>query len=431
MRIDPGANHDAQRTRTTSMTVRPKAQSTPASKEDEGKARALSAALSEIEKSYGKGAIMRLGEAASAQEIRCISTGSISLDLALGGRGLPRGRIVEIFGPESSGKTTLALTVVANAQLEGGIAAFVDAEHALDPAYARKLGVKLDDLLVSQPDTGEQALEIVDTLVRSDAVDVIVIDSVAALVPRAEIEGEMGDSFVGLQARLMSQAMRKLTGSIARSRCLVVFINQIREKIGVMFGSPETTTGGRALKFYASVRIDIRRIGQLKEGEEVVGNRTKVTVVKNKIAPPFRKAEFDILFAQGINRLGDVLDLGLEQGIVLKSGTWLSYKHPKEGEVRLGQGRDRARQFLADNADLAAELEAAVRARAVPKSTASGDPAAAGAPAASGAAGAASAAAASPATGAATVPAGKVAARPASPAPSGAAPAVPSGAVRK
>jgi recombination protein RecA len=329
------------------------------------KTRALGAALAEIEKSYGRGAIMRLGDGNPPKEVRGIPSGSPSLDIALGGRGFPRGRIVEIFGPESSGKTTLALHVIANAQKEGGISAFVDAEHALDPAYARKLGVRLDDLLVSQPDTGEQALEIVDTLVRSDAVDVIVVDSVAALVPRAEIEGEMGDSFVGLQARLMSQAMRKLTGSIARSNCLVVFINQIREKIGVMFGSPETTTGGRALKFYASVRCDIRRIGQLKEGEEVVGSRTKVTVVKNKIAPPFRKCEFDILFAQGISREGDLLDLGVEQGVVLKSGTWLSFKHPEEGELRLGQGRERARAFLLENPDVTEVLSKAVLAKAL------------------------------------------------------------------
>ncbi len=326
----------------------------------EGKQRGLAAALSEIEKSYGKGAIMRLGDGVLFKEIRGISSGSISLDLALGGKGFPRSRIVEIYGPESSGKTTLALHVAANAQREGGICAFVDAEHALDPSYARKLGVKLDDLLVSQPDTGEQALEIVDTLVRSDAVDVIVIDSVAALVPRAEIEGEMGDSFVGLQARLMSQAMRKLTGSIAKSSCLVIFINQIREKVGVMFGSPETTPGGRALKFYASIRCDIRRIGQIKEGEEVVGNRTKVTVVKNKIAPPFRKVEFDILFDRGISREGDLIDLGLTAGLIVKSGTWFSYKHPKEGEIRLGQGRERARQFLGDNRDLAEAISQAL-----------------------------------------------------------------------
>ncbi|MSR63232.1 MAG: recombinase RecA [Planctomycetes bacterium] len=330
------------------------------------KARSLGAALAEIEKSYGKGSIMRLGDDSLIKEIKGISTGSPSLDLALGGKGLPRGRVVEIFGPESSGKTTLSLHVIANAQMEGGICAFVDAEHAMDPAYARKLGVKLDDLLVSQPDTGEQALEIVDALVRSDAIDVIVIDSVAALVPRAEIEGEMGDSFVGLHARLMSQALRKLTGSIARSNTLVIFINQIREKIGVMFGSPETTTGGRALKFYASVRLDIRRIGQLKEAEEVVGARTKVTVVKNKIAPPFRKVEFDILFDHGISREGDLIDLGSTNGAILKSGTWLSFKHPTEGEIRLGQGRERARAFLLDNPELTLEITKAVMAKARP-----------------------------------------------------------------
>jgi recombination protein RecA len=338
------------------------------------KSRQLGAALSEIEKSYGKGAIMRLGDESLIKEIRGISSGSPSLDLCLGGKGFPRGRIVEVFGPESSGKTTLALHVIANAQKEGGICAFVDAEHALDPAYARKLGVRLDDLLVSQPDTGEQALEIVDTLVRADAVDVIVVDSVAALVPRAEIEGEMGDSFVGLQARLMSQAMRKLTGSIARSNGLVIFINQIREKIGVMFGSPETTTGGRALKFYASVRCDIRRIGQIKEGEEVIGSRTKVTVVKNKIAPPFRKCEFDILFAQGISREGDLLDLGVENGVVQKSGTWLSFKHPKEGELRLGQGRERARAFLVENPDVTEELNRAVMAKSIAAQVAAAKP---------------------------------------------------------
>jgi recombination protein RecA len=330
------------------------------------KARSLGAALSEIEKSYGRGAIMRLGDDSLIKEIRGIPTGAPSLDIALGGKGLPRGRVVEIFGPESSGKTTLSLHVIANAQKEGGICAFVDAEHAMDPAYARKLGVKLDDLLVSQPDTGEQALEIVDTLVRSDAVDVIVIDSVAALVPRAEIEGEMGDSFVGLHARLMSQALRKLTGSIARSNTLVIFINQIREKIGVMFGSPETTTGGRALKFYASVRLNIRRIGQIKEGDDVIGSRTKVTVVKNKIAPPFRKVEFDILFAQGISKEGDLLDLGTLNGAIQKSGTWMSFKHPTEGEIRLGQGRERARTFLLENPDLTAEIARAVMAKATP-----------------------------------------------------------------
>jgi recombination protein RecA len=335
--------------------------------EGAGRTRALDAAVAEIEKAYGKGAIMRLGDGSPlVREISGISTGSLALDVALGGKGLPRGRVVEIYGPESSGKTTLTLHVVANAQKEGGIAAFVDAEHALDPAYARKLGVRLDDLLVSQPDTGEQALEIVETLVRSNAVDVVVIDSVAALVPRAEIAGEMGDSFVGLQARLMSQALRKLTAAISKSDCLVIFINQIREKIGVMFGSPETTTGGRALKFYASVRLDIRRIGQLKDGDQVVGNRTKVTVVKNKIAPPFRKVEFDILFNRGISLEGELIEVGLAAGTVLKSGTWYSMKHPTEGEVRLGQGLERARAFLIDNPDLAADLERTVRAALAP-----------------------------------------------------------------
>ena len=330
---------------------------------DPQKSKALDAALADIEKAYGKGAIMRLGDKGLLQEIRCLSSGAFSLDLALGGRGFPRGRIVEIFGPESSGKTTLTLHVIANAQKEGGICAFVDAEHALDPAYARKLGVRLEDLLISQPDTGEQALEIVEALVRSNAVDVVVIDSVAALVPRAEIEGEMGDSFVGLQARLMSQALRKLTAAISRSDVLVIFINQIREKIGVMFGSPETTTGGRALKFYSSVRVDIRRIGQIKDGEEVVGSRTKVTVVKNKVAPPFRKVEFDIMFDRGISYEGDLLDLGLLHGSVLKSGTWLSFKHPKEGEIRLGQGREKARQLLVDNPSLAKEIESSLRSK--------------------------------------------------------------------
>jgi len=324
--------------------------------------KALDGALADIERAYGKGSIMRLGgEGYLPPEIKGISTGSIGLDMGLGGKGLPRGRIVEIYGPESSGKTTLTLHVIASAQKKGGICAFVDAEHALDPGYARKLGVKLDDLLVSQPDNGEQALEIVETLVRSNAVDVVVIDSVAALVPRAEIEGEMGDSFVGLHARLMSQALRKLTAAISRSDCLVIFINQIREKIGVMFGSPETTTGGRALKFYSSVRLDIRRIGQLKDGDQVVGNRTKVTVVKNKVAPPFRKIEFDILFNRGISREGELLDMGMEQGVVLRSGTWYSLKHPTEGEIRLGQGQERARRFLIDNPDLADELDQVLR----------------------------------------------------------------------
>jgi recombination protein RecA len=337
------------------------------------KTRNLDAAMAEIEKAYGKGAIMRLGDGQVIKEINGVSTGSIALDIGLGGKGLPRGRIVEIFGPESSGKTTLTLHVIANAQKNGGICAFVDAEHALDPAYARKLGVKLDDLLVSQPDTGEQALEIVETLVRSNAIDVIVIDSVAALVPRAEIAGEMGDSFVGLHARLMSQALRKLTAAISKSDCLVIFINQIREKIGVMFGNPETTTGGRALKFYASVRLDIRKIGQLKDGDIVIGNRTKVTVVKNKIAPPFRKVEFDILFNQGISREGELLELGLAEGIVLKSGTWFSLKHPTQGEVRLGQGMEKARAFLVDNPDVAVEIDKGLRGKLVPKSSGSDD----------------------------------------------------------
>ncbi|MEO2163417.1 MAG: recombinase RecA [bacterium] len=331
--------------------------------------KAVLAAMEDIERSYGKGSIMRLGASGGLiAEIEGIQTGSIGLDLALGGKGLPKGRVVEIYGPESSGKTTLALHVAAAAQREGGICAFVDAEHAMDPGYARKLGVRLDDLLVSQPDTGEQGLEITETLVRSNAVDVVIIDSVAALVPRAEIEGEMGDSFVGLHARLMSQGMRKLTGAISRSKCLVIFINQIREKIGVMFGSPETTTGGRALKFYSSVRLDIRRIGQLKDGDLVVGNRTKVTVVKNKIAPPFRKVEFDILFNRGISKEGELVDLGQQAGIVVKSGTWYSMKHPTDGEIRLGQGMERTRQFLIDNPDITKVIEEAVRVELAPKS---------------------------------------------------------------
>lgn len=324
------------------------------------KVRALDAAISQIEKEYGKGSIMRLGSDTTSA-VDGIPTGSISLDIALGGGGIPRGRIIEIFGPESSGKTTLTLHLIANVQKGGGNAAFVDAEHALDPSYAKKLGINLDDLLVSQPDTGEQALEIAETLVRSNAVELVVIDSVAALVPKAEIEGEMGDSFMGLHARLMSQAMRKLTAAIARSRTCVIFINQIREKIGVMFGNPETTTGGRALKFYASVRIDIRRIAQLKEGEEVIGNHCKATVVKNKVAPPFRKGEFDILFNEGISREGDLLDFGVEKGIVLKSGTWLSFKDPNKGEIRLGQGKEKARLFLKDNPELTAVIEKEVR----------------------------------------------------------------------
>jgi len=311
---------------------------------------ALNDAISAIEKSYGKGAIMRMGEE-PVVPIAGISTGSVALDLACGGRGLPRGRVVEVYGPESSGKTTLTLHVVANAQKTGGTAAFIDAEHALDPQYAQRLGVDLDSLLISQPDNGEQALDICETLVSSGALDVIVIDSVAALVPKAEIEGEMGDSFMGLQARLMSQALRKLTGKLHKSDTCLVFINQIREKIGVMFGSPETTTGGRALKFYSSVRLDIRRIGRIKDGDRPVGARTKVTVVKNKVAPPFRMVEFDILFNEGINRLGELIDMGIDKNVLRRSGTWLSY-----GDVRLGQGRERAREFLRDNPTVQEEL---------------------------------------------------------------------------
>ena len=322
---------------------------------------ALDRALGQIDKAFGKGAIMRLDEDA-VFSIPGISTGTLSLDLALGGRGIPRGRIIEVFGPESSGKTTLALTVTAHAQKAGGVAAFIDAEHALDPSWARKLGVNIDDLLVSQPDTGEQALDICELLVRSNAVDVIVVDSVAALIPRAEIEGEMGDTHVGLQARLMSQAMRKLTGVIARSNCTVIFINQIREKIGVMFGSPETTPGGRALKFYSSVRIDIRRTGQIKDGDEPVGNRTRAKVVKNKVAPPFRVAEFDIMFNEGISWSGDLIDLAVDAKICQKSGAWYSY-----GELRLGQGRERAKDFLRENLDLADEIRRKVMEIRAPK----------------------------------------------------------------
>jgi recombination protein RecA len=319
------------------------------------KDKALAAALSQIERNFGKGSIMRLGEAA-AIEVESISTGSLGLDIALGIGGLPKGRIVEIFGPESSGKTTLALHVIAEAQKAGGICAFVDAEHALDPIYARKLGVNVDDLLISQPDAGEQALEITDTLVRSGAIDVLVIDSVAALTPRAELEGEMGDSLPGLQARLMSQAMRKLTGSISKSKCLVIFINQIRMKIGVMYGSPETTTGGNALKFYASVRLDIRRIGALKDREEIVGNQTRVKVVKNKLAPPFRQVEFDIMYGEGISKTGELLDLGVKAGVVEKAGAWFSWD-----SQRLGQGRENARQYLKDNPAAANAIEQSVR----------------------------------------------------------------------
>ncbi|MEN0020586.1 MAG: recombinase RecA, partial [Planctomycetota bacterium] len=322
--------------------------------EDKGKQQSLTNALSQIERAFGKGSIMRLDEDAYLS-IPGISTGALSLDLALGGRGIPRGRIVEIFGPESSGKTTLALTVAANAQRAGGVAAFIDAEHALDPSWAKRLGVNIDDLLVSQPDTGEQALEICELLVRSNAVDIIVVDSVAALIPRAEIEGDMGDTQVGLQARLMSQAMRKLTGVIARSNCTVIFINQIREKIGVMFGSPETTPGGRALKFYSSVRVDIRRIGAIKDGDANVGNRVRARVVKNKVAPPFRQAEFDIMFNEGISVSGDLVDLAVEDKIVQKSGAWFS-----KGDLRLGQGRENAKAFIRENPELAAEIREAV-----------------------------------------------------------------------
>ena len=326
----------------------------------EEKKKALEAALSQIEKNYGKGSVMKLGDPENIMEIESISTGSIGLDIALGIGGLPRGRIVEIYGPESSGKTTLALHTVAEAQKTGCICGFIDAEHALDPSYARKLGVGIEDLLISQPDNGEQALEIADTLVRSGAVDVLVIDSVAALTPRAELEGDMGDSLPGLQARLMSQALRKLTGSISRSNTMVIFINQIRMKIGVMFGSPETTTGGNALKFYASCRLDIRRIGALKDREEVIGNLTRVKVVKNKVAPPFRVVEFDILYGEGISKTGELIDLGVKAEIVDKSGSWYSY-----GDVRIGQGRENARKFLIDNPDMAAEIEEKIRADAV------------------------------------------------------------------
>ncbi len=320
------------------------------------KTKAIDAALAQIERAFGKGSIMRLGRNEQIVEIETISTGSLGLDIALGIGGLPKGRIIEIYGPESSGKTTMALHVIAEAQKKGGISAFIDAEHALDPVYARKLGVDLENLLISQPDTGEQGLEIADTLVRSGAVDVLVIDSVAALTPRAEIEGEMGDSLPGLQARLMSQALRKLTASISKSNCMVIFINQIRMKIGVMFGSPETTTGGNALKFYASVRLDIRRIGAVKDREEVVGNQTRIKVVKNKMAPPFKQVEFDIMYGEGVSKTGELVDLGVKAGIVEKSGSWFSYN-----SQRLGQGRDNAKLFLRDNPELANEIEALLR----------------------------------------------------------------------
>jgi recombination protein RecA len=320
------------------------------------KSKALDAALSQIERAFGKGSIMKLGKSKAELEVETVSTGSLGLDIALGVGGLPRGRIVEIYGPESSGKTTLALHTIAEAQKKGGICAFVDAEHALDPVYAKKLGVNVDDLLISQPDAGEQALEITDTLVRSGAVDVVVVDSVAALVPRAELEGEMGDSLPGLQARLMSQALRKLTASINKSKTMVVFINQIRMKIGVMYGSPETTTGGNALKFYASVRLDIRRIGAIKERDEVVGNQTRVKVVKNKLAPPFKQVEFDIMYGEGVSKMGELIDLGVKAGVVEKSGAWFSYD-----SQRIGQGRENAKTFLRNNPDMATAIEAAVR----------------------------------------------------------------------
>jgi recombination protein RecA len=328
---------------------------------EENRKKALAAALGQIEKQFGKGSVMRLGDAAASYDVETVSTGSLGLDIALGVGGLPRGRVVEIFGPESSGKTTLTLQVIAEIQRNGGTAAFVDAEHALDPAYAEKLGVNINDLLVSQPDTGEQALEITDMLVRSSAVDIVVIDSVAALTPKAEIEGEMGEMQLGLHARLMSQALRKLTGNIKRSNTIVVFINQIRMKIGVMFGNPETTTGGNALKFYASVRLDIRRIGAIKNGEEVTGNMTRVKVVKNKVAPPFREAEFEIMYGQGISREGEIIELASSLGIVEKSGAWYSYKGS-----RIGQGKDNVRNYLQTNKDVAREIEDQVRARLLP-----------------------------------------------------------------
>jgi len=328
---------------------------------DDNRKKALAAALGQIEKQFGKGSVMRLGDDSTAKGIEAISSGSIGLDVALGIGGLPRGRVVEIYGPESSGKTTLTLQVIAEAQKLGGTAAFIDAEHALDPRYAEKLGVNVDELLVSQPDTGEQALEITDMLVRSGAIDIVVIDSVAALTPKAEIEGEMGDSHMGLQARLMSQALRKLTANIKRSNTMVVFINQIRMKIGVMFGSPETTTGGNALKFYASIRLDIRRIGAIKKGDEIIGNQTRVKVVKNKVSPPFKMAEFEILYGYGISREGELIDLGVQHGIVDKAGSWYSY-----GEDRIGQGKENAREYLKQNPATADEIEARIRAELLP-----------------------------------------------------------------
>src|SRR6056297_3050655 len=336
---------------------------------DENRKKALAAALGQIEKQFGKGSVMRLGDGGPARDIDSVSTGSIGLDVALGIGGLPYGRVVEVYGPESSGKTTLTLQVVAEAQKAGGTAAFVDAEHALDPQYAEKLGVNVDDLLVSQPDTGEQALEITDMLVRSGAVDIIVVDSVAALTPKAEIEGEMGDSHVGLQARLMSQALRKLTGNIKRSNAMVIFINQIRMKIGVMFGSPETTTGGNALKFYSSVRLDIRRIGAIKKGDEVIGNQTRVKVVKNKVSPPFKQAEFEILYGEGISREGEIIELGVANGIIEKAGSWYSY-----GEDRIGQGKENVREYLKEHPDTAAEIEGRIRELLLPPKQAPEEP---------------------------------------------------------
>jgi recombination protein RecA len=329
---------------------------------DDNRKKALAAALGQIEKQFGKGSVMRLVDAGTARDIEAVSTGSIGLDAALGIGGVPKGRVVEIYGPESSGKTTLTLQIIAEAQKTGGTAAFVDAEHALDPTYAEKLGVNVDELLVSQPDTGEQALEITDMLVRSGAVDVIVVDSVAALTPKAEIEGEMGDSHMGLQARLMSQALRKLTGNIKRSNAMVIFINQIRMKIGVMFGSPETTTGGNALKFYSSVRLDIRRIGAIKKGDEVIGNQTRVKVVKNKVSPPFKQAEFEILYGEGISREGEIIEHGVNQGIIEKSGSWYSY-----GTDRIGQGKENVRAYLKENPEIAATVEAQIRATLMPE----------------------------------------------------------------
>jgi len=329
---------------------------------DDNRKKALAAALGQIEKQFGKGSVMRLGDAGAARGIEVISTGSLGLDIALGIGGVPKGRVVEIYGPESSGKTTMTLQIIAECQRAGGTAAFVDAEHALDPDYAGKVGVDVDNLLISQPDTGEQALEITDLLVRSGAVDIVVVDSVAALTPKAEIEGEMGDHHVGLQARLMSQALRKLTANIKRSNAIVIFINQIRMKIGVMFGSPETTTGGNALKFYSSLRLDIRRIGAIKNGDEVIGNQTRVKVVKNKVAPPFRTAEFEILYGLGVSREGEIIDLGVQQGIIAKSGSWYSY-----GADRIGQGKENVRQYLLANPEVCREIEARVRAELLPK----------------------------------------------------------------